>query len=61
MDFSKLWERIPFPSKGTNQEMVRWIINTQEQTILRLQSLLLITTITFLSIIVSGKIWLGWF
>jgi hypothetical protein len=61
MNISKLWERIPFPSGGTNQDMVCWIINTQEQTILRLQAILLITITTFLSIIVSGKVYLGWF
>jgi len=59
--WAKLWTRIPFPKEDKPHLMTAWIINTQEQTILRLQFLMVITVVTFITIIVTGKIWLGWF
>jgi hypothetical protein len=59
--WSKLWTEIPFPTSGNKKDMLCWIINTQEQTILRLQFIMVGLVATFISVIVAGKVWLGWF
>ena len=61
MDIKKLWEEIPFPTTGNKQDMICWIINTQEQTIFRWQILFIGQLIFWVTLFSTGKIWLGWF
>lgn len=63
MTFSptKLWEEIPFPTSGSKKDMICWVINVQERAILRWQYAFVGLTITFITVIVTGKVTFGWF
>ena len=61
MGLSKLWSEIPFPTTGKKGEMLCWIINTQERSILRWQALFIGQLIFWVTLFATGKIWLGWF
>lgn len=55
----RLWEEIPFPTSGTKQDMVCWVINIQQRTILRLEAALTAMVITFITYLVTGKLYWG--
>jgi len=56
MNVTKLWEEIPFPTTGKKADMICWMINVQERSILRWQTAFIGLMITFITYIVAGKL-----
>ena len=52
----RLWEEIPFPTSGTKKDMICWVVNIQQRTILRLEAALTAIVITFITYLVTGKL-----
>ena len=58
---SKLWEQIDFPASGSKKDMIAWVINVQERSILRWQYLFVGQMIFWVTLFTTGKVWLNWF
>ena len=61
MGMQTLWAEIPFPTSGKKADMLAWVINVQERSVLRWQALFIGQLIFWVTLFSTGKIWLGWF
>lgn len=58
---SKLWEEIPFPTSGNKQDMICWLVNFLQRSVLRWQTAFVGQMIFWVTLFSTGKVWLGWF
>ena len=56
MNVQRLWEEIPFPTTGHKADMICWMINTQERSILRWQTAFIGLMVTFITYITTEKL-----
>lgn len=53
---SKMWEEVPFPATGEDSDLLVWLINYQQRSVLRWQFLFVSLMITFLTYVITGKL-----
>lgn len=58
---SKLWEEIQFPTSGSKQDMICWLVSFLQRSVLRWQSAFIGQMIFWVTLFATGKVWLGWF
>jgi len=54
--WKKLWSEIPIPTSGKKADLIAWIINFQQRSILRWQALFIGITVTFITYVVTEKL-----